>query len=135
MFTKLYTTVILLLSISGVVYYAYNHYVDLKSQLELKTLESLRFKESLKDNENTISTLTEQNVRIQNETLKLQKSLQKAEVYNTELQRKLNDHNLTKLSSKKPGLIEKRINDATSKIFRELEEITSSDNTNRSIIK
>ena len=48
MFTKLYTTVILLLSISGVVYYAYNHYVDLKSQLELKTLESLRFKESLK---------------------------------------------------------------------------------------
>ena len=101
----------------------------------MKTLESLRFKESLKDNENTISTLTEQNVRIQNETLKLQKSLQKAEVYNTELQRKLNDHNLTKLSSKKPGLIEKRINDATSKIFRELEEITSSDNTNRSIIK
>ena len=57
--------------------------------------------------------------------MKLQQSLQKAEGYNTELQRKLNDHNLTKLSSKKPGLIEKRINDATSKIFRELEEITS----------
>jgi hypothetical protein len=125
MLIKLYATIILLTSIFGGVYYAYNHYVNLKEELELKTTEAIRYKESLKDSEEAISVLTQQQIRIQQETLKLQQSLQKAEGYNTELQRKLNDHNLTKLSSKKPGLIEKRINDATSKIFRELEEITS----------
>ena len=125
MLIKLYATIILLTSIFGGVYYAYNHYVNLKEELELKTTEAIRYKESLKDSEEAISVLTQQQIRIQQETLKLQQSLQKAEGYNTELQRKLNDHNLTKLSSKKPGLIEKRINDATSKNFREFEEITS----------
>lgn len=125
MLIKLYATIILLISIFGGIYYAYNHYVGLKEELELKTTEAIRYKESLKDSEEAINVLTQQQIKIQQETLKLQQSLQKAEGYNTELQRKLNDHNLTKLSSKKPGLIEKRINEATSKIFRELEEITS----------
>jgi len=126
MLIKLYALITLLVSIFGGIYYAYNHYVELKNELELKTTEAIRYKESLKDNEVAINVLTQQNIKIQNETLRLQKSLQKAEEYNTDLQRKLNDHNLTKLSSKKPGLIEKRVNDATSKIFKELEEITSS---------
>ena len=127
MLIKLYATIILLISIFGGIYYAYNHYVSLKEELELKTTEAIRYKESLKDSEEAINVLTQQQIKIQQETLKLQQSLQKAEGYNTELQRKLNDHNLTKLSSKKPGLIEKRINEATSKIFKELEEITSTD--------
>ena len=126
MLIKLYALITLLVSIFGGIYYAYNHYMELKNELELKTTEAIRYKESLKDNEVAINVLTQQNIKIQNETLRLQQSLQKAEEYNTDLQRKLNDHNLTKLSSKKPGLIEKRINDATSKIFKELEEITSS---------
>ena len=126
MLIKLYALITLLVSIFGGIYYAYNHYMELKNERELKTTEAIRYKESLKDNEVAINVLTQQNIKIQNETLRLQQSLQKAEEYNTDLQRKLNDHNLTKLSSKKPGLIEKRINDATSKIFKELEEITSS---------
>ena len=126
MLIKLYALITLLVSIFGGIYYAYNHYMELKNELELKTTEAIRYKESLKDNEVAINVLTQQNIKIQNETMRLQKSLQKAEEYNTDLQRKLNDHNLTKLSSKKPGLIEKRVNDATSKIFKELEEITSS---------
>ena len=130
MLTKLYTIVILLLSVSGSIYYGYNHYINLKNQLAIKTSEASKYKSSLKDVETTVNVLSEQNSKIQKETLQLQKSLQKAENYNIDLQKKLNDHNLTKLSSKKPGLIEKRINDATSKIFTELEEITSTDTTN-----
>ena len=126
MLIKLYALITLLVSIFGGIYYAYNHYMELKNELELKTTEAIRYKESLKDNEVAINILTQQNIKIQNETLRLQQSLQKAEEYNTDLQRKLNDHNLTKLSSKKPGLIEKRVNDATSKIFKELEKITAS---------
>ena len=130
MLTKLYTIVILLLSVSGSIYYGYNHYINLKNQLEIKTSEASKYKSSLKDVETTVNVLSEQNSKIQKETVQLQKSLQRAEKYNIDLQKKLNDHNLTKLSSKKPGLIEKRINEATSKIFAELEEITSTDTTN-----
>jgi hypothetical protein len=56
--------------------------------------------------------------------------LQKAEQYGDDLREKLNNHDLTKLSAKKPGLIEKRINNATAKIFQELEDITNTSSTN-----
>ena len=55
----------------------------------------------------------------------LNNKLKKAEEYKDELTKKLNEHNLTKLSTAKPGLIEKRVNDATTKIFKELEDITA----------
>ena len=58
----------------------------------------------------------------------LQVELRKAEEYKDELNEKLREHNLTKLSAAKPGLIEKRVNEATSKIFKELETITATIN-------
>jgi hypothetical protein len=32
------------------------------------------------------------------------------------------DHNLTRLARAKPGMIEKRINSGTAKVFRQMEE-------------
>ena len=55
----------------------------------------------------------------------LQQELQQAEVYKEELLGKLQKHNLSQLSLKKPGLIERRINDATAKVFDDLESLTS----------
>lgn len=55
--------------------------------------------------------------------------MQKAEEYKDTLISKLRKHDLTKLSEQKPGLIEKRINDATKKLFRDLEENTSHSST------
>ena len=37
----------------------------------------------------------------------------------------LNKHNLTHLANKKPGLIEKRMQDATDKLWDDLESVTS----------
>ncbi len=51
--------------------------------------------------------------------------MREAEEYRETLNQKLRDHNLTKLSAAKPGLIQRRVNDATAKIFKELEDITS----------
>ena len=45
--------------------------------------------------------------------------------YTDELRDKLQKHNLTLLSLKKSGMIEKRVNDATKDILSELESITS----------
>ena len=44
MLIKLYATIILLISIFGGIYYAYNRYVGLKEELELKTTEAIRYK-------------------------------------------------------------------------------------------
>lgn len=52
-------------------------------------------------------------------------SLNRATDYNEELLSKLQRHDLTKLSAAKPGLIERRINDATKEIFDDLESTTS----------
>ena len=61
--------------------------------------------------------------------LKLNKELsgklQDAEKYQDELRAKLQKHDLTRLSQKKPGLIEKKINEGTEKLFTDFESVTS----------
>ena len=57
----------------------------------------------------------------------LQIRLKDATQYNTTLINKLRQHDLTYLSKSKPGLIERRVNDATQKIFSEFESITATD--------
>jgi len=51
--------------------------------------------------------------------------LDAAEDYKNELIGKLQKHDLTRLSYRKPGLIEKRINNGTQNIFDSLESLTS----------
>ena len=72
-----------------------------------------------------MDNLRQESKRIEKINSDLQIKLQNAENYKDELVQKLNKHNLTKLSASKPGLIEKRVNDSTTKIFKELEDITA----------
>ena len=51
--------------------------------------------------------------------------LSQAQNYTDDLRKKLQEHDLTRLSLKKPGMIEKRVNDGTKNILSELESITS----------
>ena len=64
--------------------------------------------------------------RLNELTNALNKDLRKAEVYGDELRNTLNKHNLTHLANKKPGLIEKRMQNATDKLWDDLESITDS---------
>lgn len=62
-------------------------------------------------------------------TSQLQKDLNNSEENLDELRSVLNNHDLTNLSLKKPGLIENRINDGTKEAFDEFEKETAiSDN-------
>ena len=54
----------------------------------------------------------------------LQVKLEKANDYKNTLIDKLRKHDLAKLSMKKPGMMEKRINNGTKKLFRSLESLT-----------
>lgn len=54
----------------------------------------------------------------------LQKDLNETTKYKNDLEEKLAKHDLEMLARKKPGLIEKRINDATRQIFDQIETET-----------
>ena len=51
--------------------------------------------------------------------------LEDAEKYQDDLRSKLQKHDLTRLSIGKPGMMEKRINDDTKKLFSDFESITA----------
>jgi len=128
--SKLYFIISLLAVFGATGWYAYNTYTSMERELELAKENSVRLQSAMETTTASIEKLQEQNKVYERENRSLQTKLQKAEQYGDELRDKLNNHDLTKLSAKKPGLIEKRINNATAKIFQELEDITATSSTN-----
>ncbi len=61
------------------------------------------------------------------QTLTVHTKLEKANEYRNTLIGKLRKHNLAKLSLQKPGLVEKKINNGTKKLFRSLEKISGAE--------
>ena len=76
-------------------------------------------------NQETIDKLEEDNQAYEVANKELQLKYREAEKYGDELSKKLREHDLTRLTLRKPGLIEKRVNDATQKVFEELESSTA----------
>tara|TARA_B100002019_G_scaffold285536_1_gene294646 strand:- start:24 stop:395 length:372 start_codon:yes stop_codon:yes gene_type:complete len=76
-------------------------------------------------NQDTIDKLTKdyEQQQVLNEELNVK--LQASEAYGDALAKKLREHDLTMLTLRKPGLIERRVNSATKKIFEELESDTA----------
>ena len=72
-------------------------------------------------NQETINSMARDFAIAQENMLALQERAKEAEAYQDELSAKLRRHDLTALTLQKPGLIEKRINNATAKIFEQLE--------------
>jgi len=58
----------------------------------------------------------------------LRAQLVQAEAYQDELAGKLARHDLTRLTLQRPGLIETRVNNATERLFREMEGLTGAPN-------
>ena len=114
---KLYGFVIVILILGTVMYGGYSYFKDTQ-----ETIQALKV--SVSSYENAIKTTTETIDNLRTESERVQE-INSAENYKDELVQKLYKHNLTKLSAAKPGLIEKRVNDSTTKIFKELEDITA----------
>jgi len=74
--------------------------------------------------DNTINTLIADREKFDELNKELQLDLDKANSYKNTLIDKLRKHDLAKLSMKKPGLVEKKINNGTKKLFRSLESLT-----------
>jgi len=79
---------------------------------------------AVQTSEASLKLVQEETVRLGELNGKLQNDLQKAEQYGDELRATLQRHNLTHLATKKPGLIEPRMQGATDELWKDLESIT-----------
>lgn len=100
-------------------WYSYN-------QTRIKDLEdNLReYKSSYEEAEITISDMSDFNIKQSKELDSLYIKNARAEVQVRELESLLSRHDLKVLAQAKPKMIEKRINEGTSKALKELEELT-----------
>ena len=74
---------------------------------------------------NTISTLQADYEKYNALNLDLQQRLQQSEAKKNELEDKLSRHDLTVLSLRKPGLVERTVNRGTQEVFNDFAELTT----------
>ena len=124
---KLYA-MIFVIGILGSVAFGAKYYYD-TTQATIATLRenNAKLETANQINEETIQKQQQDAIRLGELNSQLSSELQRAEQYGDELRSTLNKHNLTHLANKKPGLIEKRMQGATDKLWDDLESITGND--------
>ena len=122
---KIYMLIIVVGLLCGVVYGAYAYYQDTQQRIATLQQNNAKLETVAKTNELTINSLQESQEKFATLNKDLQMKLDKAEEYGDDLRKKLHKHDLTRLSIKKPGLIEKRINNGTKKLFERIESLTA----------
>ena len=122
--------IILILGIVGAIGFGAKYYYD-TTQNKIAVLQDSNAKLELvaETNQATINKLREDNEKINKLSKELQMDLAEATKYKDELIEKLQKHDLTRLSLKRPGLIEKRINNGTKKLFESFESLTGNTTT------
>lgn len=117
--------IIIIVGILGAAAWGAKYYYD-STQATIATLRenNAKLETANQINQETIGKMQQDAVRMSELNNQLTMDLQKAEKYGDELRATLNKHNLTHLANKKPGLIEKRMQDATDKLWDDLESIT-----------
>ena len=121
---KIYLLVIIVGAVGSSVYGAYYYYKDTQQRIQILTENTAKLETAKQLQDDTITAMIEDRERSSALTRELQTSLDKANVYKDVLIGKLRKHDLAKLSLKKPGLVEKKINNGTKKLFRSLEKIS-----------
>ena len=97
----------------------------LQSDLETARANVAKMEIAVQTSEQSLQLERAETVRLGELNVTLSADLQKAEQYGDELRATLQKHNLTHLANKKPGLIEKRMQNATDKLWDDLESITT----------
>ena len=123
--------IILIIGIVGAIGFGAKYYYD-TTQNKIAVLQDNNAKLELvaETNQSTINRLQEDNAKMNELSKELQSDLAEANKYKDELIEKLQKHDLTRLSLKKPGLIEKRINNGTKELFESFESLTGNATTN-----
>ena len=111
--------------IGGVGYGAYYYYKDTQARIAILTENSAKLEQATNTQKQTIDTLVEDAEKFRELNKELNTKLEAANEYKNKLIGKLRKHDLAKLSLQKPGMVEKRINNGTKRLFKSFEELTS----------
>jgi FtsZ-binding cell division protein ZapB len=119
---KLYAMIIVLAVLGMVGAGAVWYYNDTQARIATLRENNAKLEVAIQTSEDSINNLQKAMESFAEANQNLQADLQKAEAYGDELQSKLRRHNLTALALKKPALIEGKMNEATAKLWRDLEK-------------
>ena len=122
---RIYAIVIVVGLVGGAVWGAYGYYKDTQQRISTLTQNNAKLKSANDTNTATIQQLNKNALALNQLIDDLGSELKKAEQYGDELRNTLRKHNLTHLANKKPGMIEKRMQNATDKLWDNLEYINS----------
>ena len=122
---KVYILIAVIGLVGGVVYGGWYYYKDTQARIQILTENSVKLEAATKLQKSTIDTLVADAKKYAELNRKLDIELKKAHDYKNTLIAKLRKHDLVRLSQQKPGLVEKKINDGTKKLFESFESITA----------
>ena len=122
---KVYLFLIIMGVIGAVGFGGYIYYKDTQQRIATLTENNAKLEVAVQISEESVATLQgdiAKNAELNN---KLQRELQTAEKYGDQLRATLQKHNLTHLANKKPGLIERKMQNATNRLWDDLADITN----------
>jgi len=122
---KIYILIVVLGLVGGVVYGGWYYYKDTQARIAILTENSAKLEQATNTQKQTIDTLVEDAEKYRELNKDLNIKLEAANEYKNKLIGKLRKHDLAKLSMQKPGMVEKRINNGTKRLFKSFEELTS----------
>ena len=129
MMLRVYLIIIILGVLSTGAYAAKYYYDTTQAKIAQLRENNAKLEVANQGNQQTIKKMGENATRLNALTDQLSADLRKAEEYGDELRNTLNKHDLTHLANKRPGMIEKRMQDATDKLWDDLESITGDSTT------
>ena len=117
---RVYIMVAVVTICSAIAFAGYRYVSNMQEEIITLTANNKLLENTVKTQQETIKRTEAARQQFEQSNRELTIGLQQAEAGLNELRQKLTDHDLTKLTIAKPGLIENRINDATEKLFDQL---------------
>ena len=124
---KVYLFLIIMGVLGAVGYGGYMYYKDTQQRIATLTENNAKLTTAVETSEKSIAVLRSDIAKNAELNSRLQKDLQKAESYGDQLRNTLRKHNLTHLANKKPSYIERKMQNATNRLWDCLADITNAD--------
>ena len=122
---KIFILILVVGLLGGVLYGGYYYYKDTQARIAVLTENSAKLEQATNTQKQTIDTLVEDAAKFRVLNKELNTKLEAANEYKNTLIDKLRKHDLAKLSLKKPGLVERKINAGTKELIESFEEISA----------
>lgn len=125
---RIYVMIVVVGLVGGAIYGAKYYYDSTQARIAQLQENNAKLEIANQTNQATINRMAQDAVALEAANQQLSADLQEASKYKDELIAKLQKHNLSALSLKKPGLIENRINNGTKEVFDALESLSGRPN-------